>query len=379
VSPGGQGPVKFATVRVYHSYGAPDKSAPASIKSARAAGVEKVDGYLYPCVKCGDPAGQVADALNALEDAGVQIGRLWYDIEGSWPVHHSENQAFMKGLVDAGVSRGIPAGVYTNWNSWEDIVGSSYDYPSSKGLPVWYPHYDGNPSFSDFQQFGGWDKPMWKQYLGDQTSCNTNLDYNFLPEDSIYLEHQPRLTSPNATGEGEKGLIAGNWTTEAENTSMVHVANASLSGCSWAAYSQCDSRWKNEPLGTSTTNTICKAGCAMSSLAMYLTTRGHSMNPSQLNAWLNQHGGYAQSDLLVWSAVDSAFSVSYQGQETSVDVDTLQKGLAACHGIIANVRGGSHWVLLTGYAGNDNFYVNDPGFAQSTYPHSEMLRFSVYH
>lgn len=62
-----------------------------------------------------------------------------------------------------------------------------------------------------------------------------------------------------------------------------------------------------------------------------------------------------------------------------VGVQTLQNGLAACHGIIANVRGGSHWVLLTGYAGNDNFYVNDPGFSQASYPRSEMLRYAVYH
>ena len=36
----------------------------------------------------------------------------------------------------------------------------------------------------------------------------------------------------------------------------------------------------------------------------------------------------------------------------------LESGISSCHGIIANVRGGSHWVLLTGYAGNDNFYVH---------------------
>jgi hypothetical protein len=65
--------------------------------------------------------------------------------------------------------------------------------------------------------------------------------------------------------------------------------------------------------------------------------------------------------------------------ETGVSSATLQSGLAACHGIVANVRGGSHWVLLTGFAGGDSFTVNDPGFSQATYPLSEMLRFAVYH
>lgn len=31
---------------------------------------------------------------------------------------------------------------------------------SFSSLPLWYPHYDNNPSFSDFQSFGGWSSPM---------------------------------------------------------------------------------------------------------------------------------------------------------------------------------------------------------------------------
>jgi hypothetical protein len=32
-----------------------------------------------------------------------------------------------------------------------------------------------------------------------------------------------------------------------------------------------------------------------------------------------------------------------------IDVGTVAAGVQACHGIIANVRSGSHWVLLTGF------------------------------
>ena len=95
-------------------------------------------------------------------------------------------------------------------------------------------------------------------------------------------------------------------------------------------------------------------GCAMSSLAMYLTSRGHSETPGSLNKWLTAHNGiltilailsvylisltlpcpcifflcfvvskskilllpgYASGDLLIWGSVDSTFGVSYQGQE----------------------------------------------------------------
>ena len=33
----------------------------------------------------------------------------------------------------------------------------------SKEVPgLWYPHYDGKPSFEDFTPFGGWTKPAMK-------------------------------------------------------------------------------------------------------------------------------------------------------------------------------------------------------------------------
>lgn len=35
--------------------------------------------------------------------------------------------------------------------------------------------------------------------------------------------------------------------------------------CNFVLYKQCDSRWASQPLGTSKTETICSAGCAMTS------------------------------------------------------------------------------------------------------------------
>ena len=73
-------------------------------------------------------------------------------------------------------------------------------------------------------------------------------------------------------------------------------------GRTYPMYKQCDARWANEQLGTSS-NTICKAGCAMSSLAMGLAGTGHNYNPSSLNQWLKGNGGYVSGDLLVWGSV----------------------------------------------------------------------------
>ena len=68
-------------------------------------------------------------------------------------------------------------------------------------------------------------------------------------------------------------------------------------------YKQCDPKWGSEQLGTSPTNTICKAGCLMSSVAMSLSGIGKDYNPSTLNTWLKGHGGYVSGDLFVWASV----------------------------------------------------------------------------
>jgi hypothetical protein len=80
----------------------------------------------------------------------------------------------------------------------------------------------------------------------------------------------------------------------------------------------------------------------------------------------------------VWSAVDATYGVAYQGQQ-KVTAAVLAAGIAACHGLFANVRSGSHWVLITGYNGGTTFAVNDPGFSQATYDLSEMGNIAVYH
>jgi len=187
---------------------------------------------------------------------------------------------------------------------------------------------------------------------------------NGLKHETIKNEHQPRLPLlHNSTLLDKKDLGNGN--------------NNRLSDCGWVLYKQCDSAWGNDELGTSS-NTICSAGCAMSSVAMYLHHYGQNYDPGTLNQWLDGHGGYEDGDLLVWASVD-VLGPSFQGIETGVSVSTLSNGIDECHGIIANVRSGTHWVLLTGYAGNNVFYVNDPGFSQDTYDYSDMSEWAVYH
>jgi hypothetical protein len=149
------------------------------------------------------------------------------------------------------------------------------------------------------------------------------------------------------------------------------------SSCSYASYKQCDSAWGKVHLGTST-NTICNSGCAMTSVTMFLQSVGNKLTPLQLNEWLISNGGYASKDLLIWGAVDTQFGVTFEGKNTSPTVSDIQKGLDNCQGLIANVRGGSHWVLITGFVSGTTFQVHDPGFNQATYDLSEMKQLAVY-
>ena len=141
-----------------------------------------------------------------------------------------------------------------------------------------------------------------------------------------------------------------------------------LSLCrTYPLYKQCDSRWGSEQLGTSS-NTICKAGCLMSSISMALAGIGKGYNPSSLNTWLKGHGGYVSGDLFVWGSV-SSLGLSFVGK---VGNGEIQSSLNAGHVVVVNVHNGAHWVLVTGMSGS-TLSVNDPGYSTTSYTLSEIV------
>ena len=42
-----------------------------------------------------------------------------------------------------------------------------------------YVRYDGTPSFSDFQPFGGWRRPALKQFDDNISKCGVTVDLNY--------------------------------------------------------------------------------------------------------------------------------------------------------------------------------------------------------
>jgi GH25 family lysozyme M1 (1,4-beta-N-acetylmuramidase) len=169
----------FAIPRVYQSVGRPDPNGASNVKNAWASGMPHVDGYIFPCPTCGNGYGQVAAAVSALRNGGATIGMLWLDIEGTqyW-MDQASNRNFFNSLVSGCQAAGVHCGVYTSASQWNPIMGS---FSGGSNMPLWYAHYDGNPSFSDFSGFGGWSKPAMKQYRGDVSACGVGIDLTWYP------------------------------------------------------------------------------------------------------------------------------------------------------------------------------------------------------
>jgi hypothetical protein len=66
---------------------------------------------------------------------------------------------------------------------------------------------------------------------------------------------------------------------------------------------QRDNQWKNVPLGTSTSTTIGSHGCTITCLTMLLNYFGYQETPITVNQKLKSNGGYANTNLIVWTAI----------------------------------------------------------------------------
>ena len=104
-------------------------------------------------------------------------------------------------------------------------------------------------------------------------------------------------------------------------------------------YKQCDSRWGSDRLGSSS-NTVCSAGCLMSSVSMVLngcgrTISGAAATPKTLNNYLTNNGGYAQGDNFIWDSV-ATFELSYLGQ--TGDHYATRNYFSSGHAVILNVN-----------------------------------------
>jgi Peptidase_C39 like family len=131
---------------------------------------------------------------------------------------------------------------------------------------------------------------------------------------------------------------------------------------------QQEAAWAGAPLGTSPSESIGSAGCAITAVTMMLRYYGLSTDPGAFNAWLTANGGYAYDDQLIWDAVTSYSGgrVAFSGW-LGPDLGAIQAELDAGRPVVAEVRLGAnqHFVLLTGYTTEGGIQMNDPWFADS--------------
>lgn len=156
---------------------------------------------------------------------------------------------------------------------------------------------------------------------------------------------------------------------------LLAILATGVLGIDFPLYKQCDSKWGQEQLGTSS-KTICSSGCTVSSAAMMLYALGNTqLDPSTLNKWLIENKGFDRGNNFVWGSI-SKFGVSFYGFISNSQIkEFLDQGKF----LILNVRSGGHWVLATGYSG-DTIYVNDPGYSVESYTLSQVVngRTAVY-
>lgn len=139
-----------------------------------------------------------------------------------------------------------------------------------------------------------------------------------------------------------------------------------------AFFSQLDSRWSRERLGTCTGDTIGSSGCAITSIAMAAARSVYNMNPSSLNAWLTKNAGYSGGCLVVWSKaadVDGRAGFAYIGSGKVSSAANLKSIIDGNRMIVAkSARYSSHYVLIFGYknsgASLSDFYYADPADKQ---------------
>uniref|UniRef100_A0A914PG10 Lysozyme n=1 Tax=Panagrolaimus davidi TaxID=227884 RepID=A0A914PG10_9BILA len=139
----------FFIARIWNAFGQLDLDGIQNIKNARKAGFENIEGYFFPRAYDGrmSAAYQMEAALNGLDEHGIEIDRLWIDIQNDndefWLSDKSMNRDFILELIRRAEEKIPKVGIYTNNWGWESVVGLDWEGASNKLL--WYAHFEIEP------------------------------------------------------------------------------------------------------------------------------------------------------------------------------------------------------------------------------------------
>lgn len=135
-----------------------------------------------------------------------------------------------------------------------------------------------------------------------------------------------------------------------------------------AFFSQRDSRWSGNQLGTCSGTTIGSAGCAISAIAMAGARSVTNFNPASLNTYLTNNSGYVSGCSVVWSvaaAIDGPYGFTWHGTGTVYSAANLKSLIDGNKFPIArSARFSSHFGIIIGYDNQgtalSDFYYLDP-------------------
>jgi hypothetical protein len=229
-------------VRAWQSNGVNDPNVKSTLANAKSAGIGHQDVYMFPCPTCSASAAtQFNDMVSNL--GSLLYDKIWFDIEEDyagqyWSTSTTTNRDFYANLVSACASSGLKCGVYSNYNNWVRIFGSSTYQASGGGkLPMWYADYDDEMNFDDYEAFGGWT-PVMKQYNGDATYCGVSFDQNYFKSASDVWGSGS--TGSSGTGVGTACTVSGEAGSCQLTSNCATAYGQSTSGyCPGAADVQC--------------------------------------------------------------------------------------------------------------------------------------------
>ncbi|WP_426750522.1 transglycosylase SLT domain-containing protein [Myxococcus sp. Y35] len=134
-------------------------------------------------------------------------------------------------------------------------------------------------------------------------------------------------------------------------------------------YKQGDAQWGSRRLGTS--SSLSAAGCAMTATAMAVSKiTGKTINPGEMDAYLDRNNGYA-GNALKWGSAAAMGGLGAAKQAWKLD--TINKQIDAGRPVVVGVdykagsgggaNGTDHWITITGRGtqnGKPVYYANDP-------------------
>ena len=220
----------------------------------------------------------------------------------------------------------------------------------------------------------------------EQIQCIKDHGY---AEDAGYVSKVMTLIRTYNLTQYDIGVYNGGEITDPTNptytdTNCVHAGNSNIQIGDWRNWKQCDPNWGSQKIQY---KTICKVGCAATSVTILLaksgtyTTLGAGLNPGTFVQAHRNHGGF-YGDNINWDVTDVAPNFRLVGRYFGgITAQKVAEYVNSGQYVILNVKHGGHFVAVD-YVSGGVIHIIDPGYNRtvipSDYTFSEIAGYVVY-